>query len=67
MSEEDKMKVDYKENKQKWLSKDFVKYSNNKYQYIPNYVNLDEFKDSPLNYQFRQVNKKRWVGSNFYL
>lgn len=67
MSEEDKRKVEYKENKQKWISKDFVKISSNKYQYIPNYVNLDEFRDSPLNYQFRQVNKKKWVGSNFYL
>ena len=67
LSEEDKKNYEYKENKQKWISKDFVKYTSNKYEFIPNYVNLDEFKNSPLNHKFRDINKKKWVGSNFYL
>lgn len=67
MSEEDKQHHEYKENKQRWISKDFVKYSAKKYQFIPNYINLDEFKNSPLNHKFREVDKKKWVASNFYL
>jgi hypothetical protein len=67
LSQEDKKNIDYKQNKKGWISKDFNKYSGKKYEIIPNYVNLDEFKDSPLNHQFRDINKKKWVARNFII
>ena len=61
------MILEYKENKQKWIAKDFIKISARKNNYIPNYINLDEFKESPLNHRFREVNKKKWVATKNFV
>jgi len=70
VTEDDVRKKEYVRNKEKWIGKtDFVKYGGqNKVKLIPNFVNLDNFTNSPLNYKFREIKKDKWIAhNNFYV
>jgi hypothetical protein len=56
-----------KENRKKWLQKGGFNCivgtaTSKKTPTRPIFMNLVPFKDSPLNYNFRDVNKDKWVG-----
>lgn len=59
-----------KENNKKWIVKggfynSIGKAASKKPQYIPNYVNLCP-SDPPVNYQFRELKKDKWVGEKSF-
>jgi hypothetical protein len=62
---------DDKEKRKKWLQKNGFNCivgtaTSKKAPVRPIYMNLVPFKDSPLNYNFREINKGKWVsGKNF--
>lgn len=71
MSYEDMRRKESLEDKKKWFVKSgFIstvgKSAVKKPAYIPNYVNLSP-SEPPLNYQFREIKKTKWVGQRgFY-
>jgi hypothetical protein len=65
-------KDEEKKSKEKWVTKtNFKNYigisTSRKMDHLPNVMNLVPFKDSPLNYCFRVVNKNRWVGNKTFI
>jgi hypothetical protein len=72
ISEDEKMKIEFHENKKKWVAKkDFSKYVGkatiSKPTFIENYVNKTP-SEPPVNYQFREVRKEKWIApTNFFV
>jgi hypothetical protein len=70
VSEIQMQRNEFKKNKERWVVKnDFNKFAGKatKPVFIKNYINLIP-SEPPINYQFRSVDKKRWVApTNFFI
>ena len=65
-------KQDEKKSKEKWVTKtNFKNYvgvaSSKKLKSLPIMMNLVPFKNSPLNYCFREIDKSKWVGNKTFI
>ena len=68
MSREDVYNEDYKNSKQKWLTKNgFMRHASRHcrgYKIIDNYVEKDP-SDPPILHKFRAINKLKWIAGSF--